>query len=383
LNALGVVRSLAPENVPITVISAAPAGPAVNSRFAKTCLHAPAYAGEAFLESLSAVPTNGERPVLFLTQEASVAFVSTHRDALQSKYRFLLAATDLLADLMDKRRFQERAAALGFDVPRTTFIERPGNVDVIGLTFPVIAKPTVKNENWERRYQKAYRFETPAELYQFLDRVEGEVPPLVVQEYIVGDDSDVYFTLVYRDEEGRTLASFSGRKLRQWPPQVGGTASCTGTPLHERELNDLTARFFDSVGFVGMGSMEYKHDRRSGRFVMVEPTVGRSDYQEEVATLNGVNIVRAAYRSLAGLPPLSEDRPKRMKVWRDAVSDVRSRLAQPYHRIPDDVANAPHVDALFRMSDPGPWLANIAARIGARLGRKRSNTAHGGQRLAI
>jgi D-aspartate ligase len=41
--------------------------------------------------------------------------------------------------------------------------------------------------------------------------------------------------------------------------------------------------------------MEFKRDTRTGRFFMVEPTVGRTDYQEEVATLNGANISYAAY----------------------------------------------------------------------------------------
>ena len=48
--------------------------------------------------------------------------------------------------------------------------------------------------------------------------------------------------------------------------------------------------------------MEYKRDVRTGRFVMIEPTVGRSDFQEEVATLNGVNIPNAAYCSAVGQP---------------------------------------------------------------------------------
>ncbi len=45
-----------------------------------------------------------------------------------------------------------------------------------------------------------------------------------------------------------------------------------------------------------MGSMEYKRDRRDGRFHMIEPTVARTDFQEEVATLNGMNIPLASYR---------------------------------------------------------------------------------------
>ncbi len=64
----------------------------------------------------------------------------------------------------------------------------------------------------------------------------------------------------------------------------------------------MTTQFFQAAGVIGMASMEYKRDTRSGEFRMVEPTIGRTDYQEEVATLNGVNLPHAAWCSELGLP---------------------------------------------------------------------------------
>jgi predicted ATP-grasp superfamily ATP-dependent carboligase len=241
----------------------------------------------------------------------------------------------------------------------------------VSLTYPVVLKPLTKSDAWERRYKKAYRFDAFAPLQQFMSGIDS-APSIIVQEWIDGSDSDVYFTLVYRDQSQQTCASFTGRKIRQWPPQVGGTASCTAAPEFEQELSALTTRFFDAVGFVGMGSMEFKRDQRSGRFVMVEPTVGRSDYQEEVATLNGVNVVRATYRSLAGLPALTQARGGRLTIWRDAAGDERSKLAQPSLQIPSEVANAVYVDALFRMNDPGPWLAERVSHALARIGLRKT-----------
>ncbi len=371
LNALGVVRSLAPENIPITLVDEAPGGPAASSRFVTRSLYAPGD-GDALLTHLLKQPKRDEPPILFLTQEASVATVSAKRDLLKGKYRFLLPPKDALAELMDKSRFQTRASELGFPVPRSVILDRASDIERASqLTYPCILKPVTKNEAWERHYKKAYRFEAFDPLKKFLANIDTDPPPVIVQEWIEGSDSDVYFTLVYRDEAGRTCANFTGRKIRQWPPRVGGTASCIAAPEVDEPLSDMTRRFFDAVGFVGMGSMEYKRDPRSGRFVMVEPTVGRSDYQEEVATLNGVNIPRAAYRSLAGLPPAAPaPAPKRM--WRDGVGDERSRLAQPALALPPEAATAEPIDALFRVNDPGPWLADLAQRIFARLSRARS-----------
>ncbi|MCE9523507.1 MAG: FAD-dependent oxidoreductase [Alphaproteobacteria bacterium] len=372
LNALGVVRSLAPEDITITVLDSAPGGPAMDSRFAQREFIQPAGGGD-LIAHLAARPMLGDPPFLFLTQEASVATVSAQRAQLEGKYRFLLPPKDNLAQLMDKSRFQTLASDLGFPVPRSVILSDASSVDAAAqLTYPCILKPVAKSEAWEHRYQKAYRFETFERLRDFLLGIGADVPALIVQEWIEGTDSDVYFTLVYRDDKGRTCASFTGRKIRQWPPQVGGTASCVAAPDVDAVLSELTTRFFDAVGFVGMGSMEYKRDTRSGRFVMVEPTVGRTDYQEEVATLNGVNVVRAAYRSQAGLAPLGQGAPSRKKIWRDANADERSRIAQPALKVPVELSGIESVDAVFRMNDPGPWLADLKDRVMSRFARLRS-----------
>jgi hypothetical protein len=58
------------------------------------------------------------------------------------------------------------------------------------------------------------------------------------------------------------------------------TASCTAAPEVHATLHQLTEAFFAQMSFEGMGSMEFKRDARSGDFLMIEPTVGRIDWQE-------------------------------------------------------------------------------------------------------
>jgi D-aspartate ligase len=367
LNGLGVVRSLAPEAVPVTLIDTAPGGPAVNSRFVqKRAL----IKDQSTLvdEIIKQATGKRETPVLILTQEAAVAAVSAARAQLRGRVRYDFVEHETVLDLMDKTRFHTRAQALGFPVPQSVAFT-PGDdlKPVEALTYPCILKPIAKNAEWDRRnFKKAYRFDNFEDLARFAAELKGASETVIIQEWIEGGDSDVFFTLLYRERHGTVPASFTGRKIRQWPPLVGGTASCMPAPEHKDELAALTARFFAATAFVGLASMEYKRDRRSGRFVMVEPTVGRTDYQEEVATLNGVNIVRAAYRSLAGLEPLKANGAAPKRVWRDGASDAKSLSQQPTAVNPPEAAAARIVDATFRWSDPGPVLADFAGRIAAR-----------------
>lgn len=371
LNALGVVRSLAIERVAVKLVDRHAGGPAIHSRYAKPLLYRceDADADVALIRALlEAAQSFDHPPVLILTQEAAVAAVSKHKAQLTGKLRAELPEQDVVADLTDKTRFQHRAEALGFPVPRAVYIDGEANVQATAsLTYPCILKPARKSEHWERTYKKAYRFESFVELETFWRSVENK-PHFIVQEWIEGGDADVYFTLIQRGVHG-ARATFTGRKIRQWPPLVGGTASCMPAPAAAGELDELTHRFFDAVGIVGLASMEYKRDKRSGRFVMVEPTVGRTDYQEEVATLNGVNIVQAAYRSIAGLSPIPPQPSPPATIWQDAVSDANARAAAPGAEYPIEASGMRVTDAVFRAGDPGPWLQSQFDRVAGRLGR--------------
>jgi D-aspartate ligase len=179
------------------------------------------------------------------------------------------------------------------------------------------------------------------------------------QEWIDGADADIYFCLQYRAEDGTTVSSFVGRKLRSWPPQTGSTASCMAAPEAAGEIEPLTTAFFERTRFVGMGSMEFKRDRRTGEFFMIEPTVGRADWQEEVATLNGMNIPLAAYRDALSLPSLPTESPQRKLIWRDPACYWRSVLAERSFR--DERPRGTTVrSSCWRSDDPLPlaffWL---------------------------
>lgn len=371
LNGLGVVRSLGRAGVRVAVIDCAP-GPALDSRFARVAIgDAPERSGRAFLEAIVALAGRlGGRPVLVLTQEATVVATCDHPDVLGDAVRHLAPDPATTRLLLSKEHTQERAEAMGFPVPRTVRLASPAEVEAArALTYPVVLKPAQKSEAWERSRRKAYRFDGFDELAALYGGMSADAPPVVVQEWIEGSDCDLWFTLVWRDGQGGGQA-FTGRKLRQWPPGVGGTASCAPAPPGvAAELEALTEQFLAAVGCVGLASIEYKQDRRSGRFLMVEPTVARTDFQEEVATLNGVNLPLAAYRALLGLPAPVAGRPGRGVIWREALSDARSAAAQPGLALPDTVRDMRVADALRRLDDPGPWLASTRRRITRRFSR--------------
>lgn len=382
VNGLGVARSLARAKVPVWLLDTDMQRPEMHTRAARP-LPVRALHGDALIEELVHLGVSrfpDMRPVLFLTQEASVATVSRHRQRLSALYRFSLPSVDVVDTLQHKQGFQHMAERLGSPVPPLIHMRRSADLARLeDLHYPVVIKPGRRQAQYDQQFRKAYRIERASEAADLLQRMLAVLPDIVVQEWIEGPDSAIYFCLQYLDSKGEAIASFSGRKIRSWPPQTGGTASCTAAPEVHDELSPLTTDFFRAAGVIGMAGMEYKRDARTSAWRMVEPTIGRTDYQEEVATLNGVNMVHAAWCSELGLPCPAPMPPAHPCAWRVRSEDMQSaarqgqRPAQGYSR-GERVA-----DALYRWHDPQPFLMQSLQRACRALDTRMSKLVGGWQ----
>jgi D-aspartate ligase len=170
------------------------------------------------------------------------------------------------------------------------------------LRPPLCVKPNSRSQAYDGSFQKAYRASRP--IRSLCERVLDTMGEVIVQGWIEGSNDSIYFCLCYLSP-GASVA-FTGRKGRSWPPQVGLTASCWAAPEVAEELEDLTIRFFRSIGLTsGFASMEYKRDQRDGGFRFVEPTVGRIDGQVEISALCGINLCHVGYcDALAAAPAI-------------------------------------------------------------------------------
>jgi len=345
LNGLGVVRSLSRGGVPSIVVDTTRRHAALWSRSCRARIVDQLH-GRGFVDSLLALQREiGGRPVLILTDEMAVNTVSENRSELEDAFRFDLPPPPMVSVLANKARFQEFAERHGLPVPHTIVLARESDlVKLRGLRFPVIVKPADKRPVYLGETERLHviaRIEDAEPLCETLLQAAGE---LVAQEWIEGPDSDIYFCLFCRGREHSTM--FSGRKILCHPPKVGTTAICLAAPEAADCLEIITSGFLDLCEYRGLGSLEFKWDARRKVFLIIEPTVGRTDWQEEIATLNGVNIPLAAYRGLMGLPAVGQTPPGRAAAWQESYAYWRGRAALP--------ARLRVHDGYWRPDDPMP-----------------------------
>ena len=349
LNALGVIRSLAPGRMPVYMITTTRWCPAAWSRFCRVVKFS-SLSGRGLVDGLKRLAKRiGQRPVLILTGDAEVDAVSTFREELEPLFRISLPSKDMVTLLADKTLFQKYAEREGFPVPRSMVITRSSEIQVIeSLTPPLVIKPGDKTLVLSGQVDRAVRVNTLERAESEARRMLARADRLVVQEWVDGADSDIYFTLFACDATGKVVAMFSGRKLVCDPPAVGNTAVCVAAPTVAAELGDLSRQFIARVGYKGIGSLEFKFNRRANKFIIIEPTVGRTDWQEEIATLCGANIPLMAYWAEVG--QLMEEAPRERDdiAWRSSIE----------HRVPPGLLppGSRTRDGYFRLADPLPGI---------------------------
>ncbi|MFL9961633.1 carboxylate--amine ligase [Paraburkholderia sediminicola] len=349
LNGLGVARSLARAHVPVIAVDTK------TVRAGMWCRHVRghfvrSFVGKVFADEMIELGKKfSTPPVLILTDEDAVHAVSENREVLSDWYRFRLPEDDTVKMLSSKARFHEFAQSHQFPVPRSVVLESLADVQRLAeLRYPCVLKPDDKRQVLRGEKERAVRVNTLSEARERAITMLASPGGIIVQEWIEGPDSNIHFTLFYRGEGGDVVSIFTGRKVLSSPPGVGNTAICVAAPEARGVLEPLTREFVERAGFDGMGSIEYKWDDNHKQFMMVEPTVGRTDWQEEIATLCGVNIPLAAFRHEAGLPPIPDRATKVPVAWRATFSD----------RVPPDLLNGHTkiVDGYFRWTDPFPAL---------------------------
>jgi predicted ATP-grasp superfamily ATP-dependent carboligase len=364
VNGLGVTRALGRHGVPVIGIRQESDGPELKSRYLREVWRPPEGGGDALVRFLLAKAHEGPglRPVLLPITDESVEAIAARHGELSRHYRIGMGEPAAVLDLLGKEGIERVAREHGVQVPQTFVVDEPGAISPVAaaIRYPCILKPQHKTPEFTAAGgKKAYRLDTPEELLATYASFSAVEPRVIVQQYVPGGDEEVHFCLAAIAQDGRVLATFTGRKLRQWPPHCGGTAACE--PADAPEIAEVTERFLVAAGMRGICGVEFKRDPRDGAFYMIEPTVGRPDWQNGVADANGVPLPYLVYRDLAGLP-VPPVRPRRWRTrWVYLNSDRRSA---DYYRRRGELGRLrwlwsirpPVRGAFLALDDPAPYL---------------------------
>lgn len=312
------------------------------------------------LESLGT--TLKQKAVLFPCTDMSVLTISRHRQRLIDRYHIALPAPDVVEMLMDKVSFYTYAQQKDLPIPKTFFLRNRVDAEAAAnkLSFPCIMKPPMKTPTWEKNTRfKAYKINDKKEFLALYDQCAGWADLLMAQEWIEGSDADLYSCNCYFSADSQPLVSFIARKLRQWPVETG--TSCLGEEVRNDVVLEESLRLFRGVNYHGLGYVEMKRDRRTGKHYIIEPNIGRPTGRSAIAEAGGVELLYTKYCDLVDLPlPPNREQTYGGVKWLYFMHDIQASFyywKRGQLTIRDwwqSIRGSKH-DAVFSWADPAPF----------------------------
>lgn len=300
-NSVAIIRSLGRLGVPVIACDQDSRALGLLSKYATPWFTRDALTDpEGFAEDILALGARlPARGVLFPTHDEAISALGPHEDRVAEYFERPWSPWDRMQRTMDKSGQHAAARTIGFPVPLT--VEPTGDDDIVAaaseLRFPVILKPRLSPDFRKKFRTQVLECADPEELLRNWELAAPYEPQ--ISEVIPGGDERIWSLGSYRGANGERWASFTGRKLRQYPTRFG-----TGRSAEAHWDPDYAARchaLLDELEFHGISQLETKRDPRDGRDYLIEVNT-RSWLWVGLATAVGVNLPLAAYLDAIGSP---------------------------------------------------------------------------------
>jgi len=266
--ALAIVRSLGAGGYRCVVTSPDGRSLAGASRHAVAdiAVPEPGTAPETYVTKVRAIIEEENAALLLPVTEASLLALLPVRGRLGAVVPFPDAET--FRTICDKRRVLETAATMGLRVPAQREIRSIEDREQLSWSGPVILKPgrSVYTRSDGTREKTGVRWARSREEFESaLSAYVPEAYPILVQEVIEGPGTGIFVLL----DEGRVLARFAHRRIREKPPTGGVSVVRQSEPMDE-ELLDRSVDLLNRLGWSGVAMVEYKRDLETGEAVLME-----------------------------------------------------------------------------------------------------------------
>ncbi|MBR1132225.1 hypothetical protein [Bradyrhizobium iriomotense] len=296
---LGIIRSLGRLGIPVYTVAEdhlAPAGISryLTGRYVWNAGHLPK---EEMLDRLARIGEKLKKPTILVpTDDLGAILIAEEAATLRQWFVFPDISAGMPRNLANKEMLYALCRQIGVPCPSTLCPTSIADVCQFAefASFPIVVKAAAAWLNPEVRVSIVH---TVRELVDIWHQIgNSKQPNLLLQEYIPGGED--WFFHGYCNGASDCLASFTGIKLRSYPPHAGVTT------LGRSVTNDVLLRQAEEllklISYAGIMDLDYRLDKRDGQYKLLDfnPRIG-AQFRLFVDG-NGLDVVRALYRDLTG-----------------------------------------------------------------------------------
>ncbi len=229
---------------------------------------------------------DGKQLLLIGTNDLFVRLIIENSEVLRSYYTFNYIDEPLLNTLLVKKNFYELCKRHDIDIPSTYFHSCQSNERFEEeVMFPVIIKPSngvLYYKNPFEGMQKVYKVDSYEEVNDVIQTIQasGYDDDLIIQDYIPGDDTYMWDSVVYVNQHGESeLVTLAQVVLQEHTVTAIGNYTALITRYDEPLMKKLK-NFLEEIGYVGFANFDLKYDHRDGKMKVFEVNIrqGRSSY---------------------------------------------------------------------------------------------------------
>lgn len=246
-----------------------------------------------------------QKILLVSATENYITMISKNKERLKNKFLFNYPSSELIDTVVNKELFYTTFTNNSIiDIPKTTYYNCNEDSEIkIDFMYPIIVKPadvvSYRQIEFEGK-KKIYKVTSLEELKKVIQCIKdgGYKNTLIIQEYIPGDDSYLFDSVIYADTNAKvkriTLAQIG---LQEHAYNLVGNAAVLINGYNQfgntSEVIEMITKFAESIGYTGFAEFDLKYDIRDHKFKVLEinPRQGRSSYYLTKAGCNLIELL--------------------------------------------------------------------------------------------
>lgn len=291
-------------------------------------------------------------------------------DSSEKYYKIPTPCWDVIRNVYIKKNTYKVAEKYGISIPKIYDINSMEQLMRAELQYPLVFKPSISHRFYGETRIKAFRIDNKGEIIKKYLRMSDVIDSseIIVQDFIPGGPKNLYsFCSFFKN--GKVIQGIAGRRARQRPMDFG-QASTYVELVDIPELSNISEKLLRLINYYGIAEVEFMYDPRDQRYKLLEVNP-RVWAWHTLAIAAGVDLPYFLYQDMI-CKEIAVPTSIRQVKWVRLIKDIPtafSEIVKGNLKLSDYIASmkGKKVDAVLSITDPLPFLAEIALIIYRRL----------------
>ena len=270
------------------------------------------------------------------TNETYSVYIARNKEKFLENIIFPNQSESVLVTLTNKEKFYKTYKHSTLDFPETYYFDTTKSTVIPTMNYPMILKPANVVEYNHLEFagkHKIFKLNSEEELKRTIELIKkaGYKDRLILQEFIPGDDSHLFDSVVYVDKKGKVkVISFAQIGIQERSKSMVGNAAAlingfNTFGIDPEPMKEKIITFMETLGMNGFYEFDMKYDEKTKTFKVLEINARQGRCSYYISPL-GANLVETLVKDLIE----KEELPKKDLKGEILLSFVPKKIIKKY-----------------------------------------------------